>query len=92
MNIVAFLAELPDSAVSDVRGYIALYNFPTSRMMPAVHDSDMDDWPHRAATYFRQSLNSLSAPDAAVMVAGSAVDAMLKAKGYESGSVYDRIG
>ncbi len=51
----------------------------------------LDDWPERAAAYMRQALESLAAPDGAVMLAGSAVDAMLKHKGLVKGSVYDRI-
>lgn len=54
-------------------------------------DHDFTDWPARAATYMQQAVEVLSAPDAAVMLAGSAVDAMLKEKGYENGSVYARI-
>ena len=52
---------------------------------------DFSDWPERAATYMTQAVEVISAPDAAVMLAGSAVDAMLKEKGYADGSVYARI-
>jgi hypothetical protein len=41
--------------------------------------------------FCRQAFDTLQAPDAAAMVAGSAVDAMLKKLGYEEGSVYTRI-
>jgi hypothetical protein len=34
---------------------------------------------------------TLHAPDAAAVMAGSAVDAMLKALGYDGGSLYSRI-
>jgi len=34
---------------------------------------------------------SRHAPDGAAMLAGAAVDAMLKSKGLEKGTVYDRI-
>lgn len=47
--------------------------------------------PPRARRYLEQALASLSAPDGAIMLAGSAVDAMLKVAGYEDGSVYTRI-
>lgn len=37
-------------------------------------------------------MDTIHAPDAAAVMAGSAVDAMLKAKGYTEGSLYARIG
>lgn len=36
-------------------------------------------------------MDVLHAPDAAAVMAGSAVDAMLKARGYQDGSLYARI-
>ena len=50
-----------------------------------------EDLPPVAKTFLQQAFQTLQAPDAAAMVAGSAVDAMLKAKGYEDGSLYSRI-
>ena len=47
--------------------------------------------PERARYYLAQALNSLSSPAGAVMLAASAVDAMLKAKGLREGSLYSRI-
>jgi hypothetical protein len=47
--------------------------------------------PERAGAYLAQSIASLHAPSGAVMLAASAVDAMLKAKGYAQGSLYSRI-
>jgi len=47
--------------------------------------------PDPAREFLKQALETLHAPAAAVMVAASAVDAMLKAKGYEEGSLYARI-
>jgi hypothetical protein len=47
--------------------------------------------PDRAREYLRQAMDSLSAPAGAVMLAASAVDAMLKAKGLSAGSLYSRI-
>jgi hypothetical protein len=42
-------------------------------------------------TFLQQAYEALRAPDAAAMVGGSAVDAMLKELGYKDGSVYSRI-
>lgn len=47
--------------------------------------------PERAKAYLQQALNSIHSPSGAVMLAASAVDAMLKAKGYRSGNLYPRI-
>jgi DNA-directed RNA polymerase subunit RPC12/RpoP len=47
--------------------------------------------PDRARSYLEQALNSLHAPAGAVMLAASAVDAMLKARGFKEGSMYRRI-
>ena len=46
---------------------------------PASRGSS-DDLPPRAKAYLEQAINSLSSPAGAVMLAASAVDAMLKAK------------
>lgn len=55
---------------------------------PKSLDTDM---PERPANYLSQAFMSLGAPDGAIMLAGSAVDAMLKIKGYIDGSLYERI-
>ncbi|MGU3346763.1 DUF4145 domain-containing protein [Pseudomonas monsensis] len=52
-----------------------------------VHDSI----PDRAKAYLEQSIASIAAPSGAVMLTASAVDAMLKAKGFREGSLYKRI-
>lgn len=50
-----------------------------------------DAIPDRARNYLTQALNSAAAPSGAIMLAASAVDAMLKAKDLKKGSLYDRI-
>jgi hypothetical protein len=47
--------------------------------------------PERARNYLNQALQSLTAPAGAVMLAASAVDAMLKEKGFNKGSLNQRI-
>jgi Domain of unknown function (DUF4145) len=59
-------------------------------VFPASQDAS-EDLPDRARAYLSQALNSLSSPAGAVMLAASSVDAMLKAKGLASGSLYSRI-
>jgi hypothetical protein len=60
------------------------------RIYPDV-ESVEEDIPERARNYLGQAIGSIHAPDGAAMLAGSAVDAMLKAKGLTEGSVYKRI-
>lgn len=45
----------------------------------------------RAKEYLSQALATLHAPAGSIMLAASAVDAMLKDKGYTEGSLYSRI-
>jgi hypothetical protein len=61
---------------------IALYPSP-----PEAHE----DLPERPRRYLQQAYETLHAPDAAAMLAGSAVDAMLKHLGLREGSLYARI-
>lgn len=48
--------------------------------------------PADARRYLKQAVETLHAPDASIVMAAAAVDAMLKAKGYTSGDLYPRIG
>lgn len=52
-----------------------------------VHESV----PERARTFLEQAIASIHAPAGAVLLAGSAIDAMLKEKGFKKGSLYSRI-
>ena len=47
--------------------------------------------PSRAQEYLKQAHQSRHAPVGAIMLAASAVDAMLKDKGYKQGTLYTRI-
>lgn len=49
------------------------------------------DVPEKARDYLRQARDSIHAPAGAVLLAASAVDAMLKARGLAEGSLYGRI-
>jgi Domain of unknown function (DUF4145) len=49
------------------------------------------DVPPRAANYLNQARETLSSPAASVVMSASAVDAMLKERGYKDGSLYGRI-
>jgi hypothetical protein len=49
------------------------------------------DVPSVAKRYLEQAIDSIHAPDGAVMLANSSVDAMLKEKGLKEGTVYERV-
>jgi hypothetical protein len=49
------------------------------------------DIPERAREYLAQAVSSVQAPAGAVMLAASAIDAMLRDKGLVEGSLYKRI-
>lgn len=61
-----------------------------AELYPASTDIDAAV-PDRARTYLDQAINSLNSPAGAVMLASSAVDAMLRAKNLKDGSLYARI-
>lgn len=61
-----------------------------SEMYPASTEVE-DAVPGKAKIYLRQAIDSIHAPAGAVMLAASAVDAMLKEKGYKDGSLFSRI-
>ena len=50
-----------------------------------------EDLPAMAKIFLQQAFDTLHAPDAAAVMAGSAVDAMLKDLGYTDGTLYARI-
>jgi Domain of unknown function (DUF4145) len=58
--------------------------WPSSRTVPA-------ELPDRAREYLTQAIQSRHAPAGSIMLAASAVDAMLKDKGYRTGSLNSRI-
>lgn len=60
------------------------------KIWPASESVD-DSIPARARQFLSQAITSIHAPAGAVMLAGSAIDAMLKDKGLKDGSLYSRI-
>ena len=47
--------------------------------------------PDRARSFLQQAIDSIHSADGSVMLSASAVDEMLKSKGYEDGSLFSRI-
>jgi len=90
-GLVAF--EAPMTIANDVAEYSRQFHQDrvyALRVFPEF-GAKLSGLPPRAGTYLQQALEAINAPDGAVMLAGSAVDAMLKAKGYSDGSVFTRI-
>jgi hypothetical protein len=63
---------------------------PVVEVIPAAKEAH-EDIPEPARNFLQQAFETLHAPDAAAVMAGSAVDGMLKALGYTEGSLYTRI-
>lgn len=61
-----------------------------SELYPAQIEVD-DSIPDKAKAFLRQAIDSLHAPSGAIMLAASAIDAMLKVKNYKEGKLYTRI-
>lgn len=61
-----------------------------SEMYPQAESVD-DNLPEPAKRYLRQAIETKHSPDGSIILAASAVDAMLKLKGYKNGSLYERI-
>lgn len=62
----------------------------TVQIFPGARSPD-DTIPARPRAYLFQARESLHSPAGSVMLAASAVDAMLKLKGYKEGSLYSRL-
>jgi hypothetical protein len=65
-------------------------NGPVEEIFPPPKEAH-EDIPEVARRFLQQAYDTLHAPDAAAVMAGSAVDAMLKARGLTEGSLYKRI-
>lgn len=76
--------------ISTVKGSLNGTEFVISRIFPSTKVAH-EDLPEPARSFLQQAFETLHAPDAAAVMAGSAVDGFLKAKGYEKGSLYERI-
>lgn len=65
-------------------------NTVIAQVFPRGKDAH-EDIPETARQFLQQAYETLHAPDAAAVMAGSAVDAMLKELGLKDGSLYSRI-
>ncbi|HEU6449200.1 MAG TPA: DUF4145 domain-containing protein [Verrucomicrobiae bacterium] len=54
-------------------------------------DQIEEGMPNKARSFLIQAIESVHAPSGAIMLCASAVDAMLKEKGFKAGSLYARI-
>lgn len=76
--------------LSNLTPFMAQQKPPAAAIYPSAETID-EDLPESPLRFLKQAVQAIHAPDGAVMLAGSAVDAMLKLKGYATGSVYERI-
>jgi hypothetical protein len=67
------------------------YQGTVLRVIPSAEVRVPGYMPERAAEFLRQSLVSTQAPAGVILLAASAIDEMLKAKGLVDGSLYARI-
>lgn len=65
-------------------------SFDLVEMFPMAKTAH-EDIPEPARTFLQQAFETLHAPDAAAVMAGSAIDGMLKHHQYTDGSLYSRI-
>lgn len=72
------------TAAADADGCLINDVFLVQQSIPA-------DIPPKAAAFLEQAIASIHAPSGAIMLTASAVDAMLKNKGYKDGSLFARI-
>lgn len=82
------LAEGVRAPLTD--GMLTNRHFEVQLLYPATRTVD-GTLPPEAQRYLKQALDTQFAPDASILMSASAVDAMLKAKGYNEGSLYTRI-
>ncbi|WP_347710211.1 DUF4145 domain-containing protein [Marinobacter sp. BGYM27] len=75
-------------------GVVTAWSYKGDRLIQEMYPEPMsveEAIPERARAYLEQAIASINAPAGAAMLAASSVDAMLKAKGLEEGSLFSRI-
>lgn len=73
-----------------VTAYAYRPNGEVKEIYPSFDEVD-ESIPAKIKAYLQQAIDSVFAPAGSVMLCASAVDAMLKEKGYIDGSLYSRI-
>jgi hypothetical protein len=73
-----------------VSAYAQGWNAQVLKIFPSHTEADLSI-PEKARHYINQCMDSLGSPAGAIMLAASAVDEMLKQKGFVGGSLYRRI-
>lgn len=86
-NHVLFYGYRKDESKSEALDKIEL---TITRSFPGLERA-ADELPPMAAKFYQQAIESKHAPDGALMLAASSIDAMLKDKGYQEGALYGRI-
>lgn len=89
-SLVGAFGFMPSSQISQATTWLCSHPAEAILVIPEPQSVDQD-LPERPRRYLEQALNSLHSPEGAIMLAGSAIDAMLKLKGYVAGTVNQRI-
>tara|TARA_R110002020_G_scaffold253836_2_gene467453 strand:- start:23 stop:520 length:498 start_codon:yes stop_codon:yes gene_type:complete len=85
------MAEGQEAIGSNANGYrngASPYFVESIYPKPVIVDASL---PEDARRYLKQAIDTVFAPDASIVMSAAAIDAMLKEKGYEEGSLYSRI-
>jgi Domain of unknown function (DUF4145) len=75
-------------------GVIIAYAYEHNRMVIESYPTQLkidDNLPEKVKIFLQQAIDSTFAPVGAILLCGSAVDEMLKQKGYVEGKLYERI-
>ncbi len=83
-GVVTACAPAVNDLIGDAAALPIMWIYPD---VPSVSDLI----PEKPREFLRQAQNSLHAPSGAIMLCASAVDAMLKIKGYKEGNLKPRI-
>ncbi len=85
---------MAEGPVSHINQHGNFMHYETAQRAAAIYPAPKkvdENLPEDARRYLKQAVATLFAPDASVVMSASSVDAMLKAKGYLDGSLYNRI-
>jgi hypothetical protein len=90
MGLIGASGRFPRGAAASFAVVMVQHPTLAERIIPEILSID-DAIPQSAKRYLEQAIQSKHIPDGSVMLSASAVDAMLKAKGYDDGSLFSRV-
>jgi hypothetical protein len=75
-------------------GVVTAWCYPNDRSVKGIFPERRlidESLPAKVASFLQQAIDCLHSPDGCVMLCASAIDEMLKARGYKDGNLYPRI-